>query len=321
MSRPLCSVIVRCFNEERHIGRLLAGIAEQSVDGVEILVVDSGSTDATVAIASRYATRILSIRPEEFSFGRSLNLGCSQARGRFLVFASAHVYPVYRDWLESLLAPFESDEVALVYGKQRGADATKYSEHRVFAKWFPDTSAPRQPHPFCNNANAAIRARLWEDFPYDEELTGLEDIDWANRVMVAGYEIAYESVAEVVHVHEESMRAIFNRYRREAIALRTVSPDQSLGLRDVLRLIPANVASDCYHAWRDGKLSRSWSEIVAFRTMQFLGSYSGFSQREPVSGALRQRFYYPTGLGRRSNHQPRTHELIDYSKPNSNDDD
>ena len=58
----------------------------------------------------------------------------------FIVIASAHIYPVYKDWLEQLLAPFAQSQVARVYGKQRGNETTKYSEHQVFAKWYPDHS-------------------------------------------------------------------------------------------------------------------------------------------------------------------------------------
>ncbi|WP_416672062.1 glycosyltransferase family 2 protein [Egbenema bharatensis] len=175
-SSPKCSIVIRCYNEEQHIGRLLSGLVQQTVQDIEMIVVDSGSTDATVAIASQYPIKLVSIRPEDFSFGRSLNLGCEAATGEFIVIASAHVYPVYKDWLEQLLKPFASPDIALVYGKQRGNEITKYSEHQVFATWFPDRSNPHQSHPFCNNANAAIRRLLWEQVPYDETLTGLEDL-------------------------------------------------------------------------------------------------------------------------------------------------
>ena len=126
-----------------------------------------------------YPVQILHIPPEEFSFGRSLNLGIAEARREFVVFASAHVYPVYPDWLERLLAPFADPKVGLSYGKQRGNSPTNFSEQQVFAHWFPDQSIPHQPHPFCNNANAAIRRSLWQEHPYDETLTGLEDLAWA----------------------------------------------------------------------------------------------------------------------------------------------
>jgi len=85
-------VIIRCFNEEQHIGRLLSGILQQTVQDTEIIVVDSGSTDATLSIVVRYPVRTVSVRPEEFSFGRSLNAGCRAAEGEFIIIASAHVY-------------------------------------------------------------------------------------------------------------------------------------------------------------------------------------------------------------------------------------
>ena len=87
-----CSLIIRAYNEEKHIGRLLAGIMQQTVKDVEVIIVDSGSTDATTAIASRYPVSILKILPEDFTFGRSLNQGISHANGEFIVIASAHVY-------------------------------------------------------------------------------------------------------------------------------------------------------------------------------------------------------------------------------------
>jgi rhamnosyltransferase len=166
---PLCSVVIRCYNEEEHIGRLLSGIAEQTIREVEIIVVDSGSTDATLSIASHYPVKILSIKPEDFSFGRSLNLGCRAARGNYIIIASAHVYPAYRDWLEQLLAPLADDRIALVYGKQRGSGSTKYSERQVFRKWFPEGSILNQGNPFCNNANSALRHSLWKELPYNED--------------------------------------------------------------------------------------------------------------------------------------------------------
>ena len=131
---PLVSVIIRCCNEEKHIGRLLSGILEQSLREVEIVVVDSGSSDATLAIASRFPVQIRHIAREEFSFGRSLNIGCQAARGEFLVIASAHVYPVYRDWLAKMIAPFGDPQIGLVYGQQRGDERTQYAEHQIFEK-------------------------------------------------------------------------------------------------------------------------------------------------------------------------------------------
>jgi glycosyltransferase involved in cell wall biosynthesis len=53
------SIVIRSYNEEEHIERLLSGITRQSIKDLEIIIVDSRSTDATLSIASRYPERIL----------------------------------------------------------------------------------------------------------------------------------------------------------------------------------------------------------------------------------------------------------------------
>lgn len=310
------SIIIRCYNEEQHIGRLLSGIMQQTHSDVEIIVVDSGSTDATVAIASRYPIKLITIKPEDFSFGRSLNLGCQAATGEILVFASAHVYPVYQDWLEQLLTPFVDASIALTYGKQRGCDTTQYSEHQIFATWFPDKSeiTQKQDHPFCNNANAAIRRDLWQQYPYNEDLTGLEDLDWAKRVMQSGYQIAYVPEAEIIHVHQETPRRTYNRYRREAIALKQIYPEEHFHFWDFVRLFIANTFSDYYHAWHDQCLTQNLLSIPLFRLMQFWGTYQGFDQQGLTNRQLRQTFYYPRGLTRASEPKHERNRLaIDYA--------
>jgi glycosyltransferase involved in cell wall biosynthesis len=293
LRKPKCSIVVRCFNEEPHISKLLSGISQQILKDVEIVLVDSGSTDKTLKIASRYPVRIIHINPEDFSFGRALNRGCEAATADFIVMASAHVYPVYKDWLDKLLSFFQDGKVGLVYGKQRGNELSRYSEHQIFAHWFPDKSNSHQSHPFCNNANAAIRKSLWEQLPYDENLTGLEDIDWAKRAIEMRYKIAYSAEAEIIHIHDETYSSILNRYRREALALKQIIPEEKFSLRDFARLFLINTWNDLLHAWQERLLAREFLSIVAFRFMQFWGTYRGFSQNGPVTNRLKQRFYYP----------------------------
>ncbi len=136
--KPECSIIIRAYNEEKHIRRLLEGISQQTVKDIQIILVDSGSTDKTVDIAKQFPVEIVHINPKEFTFGRSLNLGIGQAKADIVVIASAHVYPVYPDWLERLLEPFKEPLVAVSYGKQRGMETTQFSEQMIFFHWFPD---------------------------------------------------------------------------------------------------------------------------------------------------------------------------------------
>jgi glycosyltransferase involved in cell wall biosynthesis len=296
MNRILASVIVRTYNEQNHVGRLLKGVFGQSIKNIEVIIVDSGSSDDTLNIASKFPVQIYEIKPEEFSFGRSLNLGCKKSVGEFLIIASAHVYPVYEDWIEKLISPFNDSNVVLVYGKQRGNHATRYSEHKIFERWFPDTSNFSQDQPFCNNANAAIRRKIWQELPYDESLLGLEDLDWAKRAMKMANRIVYAADAEVVHVHNETSSSIYNRYRREALALKRIFPEERFSVWDFIRLFCANFVTDAYHAKHDRALWKNWYDIFIFRLMQFWGTYRGYAQRGPITAELRQTFYYPGGL-------------------------
>jgi len=299
MTTPACSIVIRAYNEEKHIGRLLQGIQEQDLKKVQVILVDSGSTDGTRSIARENAVEVIEIDPREFTFGRSLNLGIAQASAPLIVVASAHVYPVYPDWLTRLLEPFEDSNVGLVFGKQRGADTTHFSEHQIFHHWYPEVSVRRQSHPFCNNANAAIRRSLWLQHPYDETLPGLEDLEWGKWVQEQGHGISYIAEAEVIHVHNESLDGIYNRYKREAMAFKRIYPQETFSVQDLNHLFMQNVISDWKEASRQKVLLHNWLRIAGFRWRQFYGTYQGYRQAGPLTWQLKKAFYYP-----RDTHQP-----------------
>jgi glycosyltransferase involved in cell wall biosynthesis len=289
------SLIVRCFNEEAHIGRLLTGVERQTRRPDEIIIVDSGSTDATVSIAASFdRVTVVPIPPEQFSFGHALNVGVGHATSDICVFASAHVYPVYDTWIEHLIAPFADDLVALTYGRQQTPPNGRFSECRLLEQWFPPKSVSRQRDPFCNNANAAIRRSVWEDLPYDEALTGLEDLDWARRALERGLMLSYVAEAPIIHVHHETFGQVLNRYRREAIAHKAIYHEQNMTWKGAMKLLGFNVVGDLREAARAGVVAHEAVDIVRFRTAQFLGTYQGFRQSGPVTAVLKRRFYYPS---------------------------
>jgi rhamnosyltransferase len=334
-----CSIVIRANNEERYIGRLLEGIALQTVKDVEIILVDSGSTDKTVEIATNFARQndcshyaisnqssipqqsndiyhtlqVVNIHPEDFTFGYSLNQGIAHATRELVVIASAHVYPVYPDWLEHLLTPFADPQIGLAYGKQRGNHTTKFAEQQIFQHWYPDRSQTRQPYPFCNNANAALRRSLWEQQRYDETLPGLEDLDWGHRLMGLGKAIAYVAEAEIIHVHTETPRSVYNRYRREAMAFKHIFPQEHFRWWDLLRHFTLNAFSDLVHAARQRQLNAHLADILWFRWMQFSGTYQGYRQSGPLTWQLRQTFYYPRGINSFGQLSPRNVAPIYYN--------
>ena len=296
--RPTVSAVIRSFNEERGLPRLLHGLSRQTYPPSEVILVDSGSTDSTVLIAEQFGCKVVHIEQGEFSFGRALNVGLAEAAGEIALLASAHVYPVYDSWIAELVRPFRyRDRVAISYGRQVTPPNGRYSEGRLLEQWFPATSNQHQTAPFHNNANAAVRRDVWRELPYDEELTGLEDLDFGKRALAEGYEIAYIAEAMVVHVHDESVQQIINRYRREAIAHKNIYPDQAMSAARAIRLALANVLGDLRAAATEGRTAKVTPDVVRFRAAQFLGSWQGFSQRGPMTEELHRHFYFPAATG------------------------
>lgn len=288
------SVIVRALNEAEHIGRLLASIQAQSVLPDEVILVDSGSTDGTVAIAEQFGAAITHIPPSEFTFGRALNWGCEQAKGEVLVFVSAHVYPLDPSWLAKLIEPFSDDDVALSYGGQTGDHRSNFAEIRLLEAWFPDEPNPDQSEPFCNNANCAVRRSVWQELGYDESLPGLEDIAFGRQVLETNRRISYVPDARIAHVHEEGFRQTLNRYRREAMAYQTIFGKAEMSLLKALGLATVNAAGDAAAVVRSRQFEDALPALK-FRIAQFLGAYLGHRTSESQSKQVIRRMYYPRG--------------------------
>jgi glycosyltransferase involved in cell wall biosynthesis len=288
------SIVIRTLNEATHLDDLLSMIAlqEPATLAREVVVVDSGSTDGTLAIAARHGCRIVHIRRAEFSFGRSLNMGCAAATGEILVFVSGHCVPVGRDWLAELTAPLRAGQAAYSYGRQVGDDNSNYSERRIFAKYFPRVSAIPQEGFFCNNANSALLREVWEAQPFDEELTGLEDMELGRRLVAAGQRLAYVAEAPVFHHHAESWPQVRRRFEREALALRSIMPEIHLSRLDVLRCVLGSVWADWRSARRNGVPARL-RDIALYRYNQYVGSFIGNHEHRRLSRQAKERFFYP----------------------------
>ena len=288
------SLVIRTLNEARHLGELLDVVRRQTTEfDVETVIVDSGSTDETLKIADQFGCRVVHIAKRDFTFGRSLNLGCAAATGNILVFVSGHCVPCDTDWLARLIEPLRSGHAVYAYGRQFGDDSTRFSEHQVFSKYYPPVSQVPQEGFFCNNANAALLRSAWEQRSFDEQLTGLEDMKLAKDLVAGGEKVAYVAEAGVFHIHDESWRQVRVRYEREALALREIMPELHVGFGDFVRYFVSGVLHDCGVALEKRFLSRYCSEIVLFRLMQFWGTYQGNKDHRQVSARQREEYFYP----------------------------
>ena len=261
---------------------LLKGIHGQNHRDWEIVLVDSGSTDGTVEIARKYGARVFHIPKEEFTFGGSLNRGCQEALGRYLVFVSGHVWPITNTWLANLLKPFAEPEVAMVYGRQRGTSATNPCEARDFLMQFGVTSQILVDEPKGHNGNAAIRRDLWAEQPFDESLPAQEDVDWARKIQNKHYRVFYAADAAVYHAHDESLKQVYRRHRNEAVATKRMFPHNRLTWPGIVRRLPYFIGLDILFALR-GRQYRKLFRVPLLRAVQVLGLYRGLRYQSKLA--------------------------------------
>lgn len=210
---PRVSVIIRSKNEERYLGETLAAVRRQQFRDAETIVVDSGSTDDTVAIAERAGATIVHIEPHRFTYGRALNLGVGHASGELLVSLSAHATPQNEGWLGYLVAAFARPNICAVYGRHIPRSNVTPFELLGMRVSGVTSGEPRFQGRSArfSNTNGAFRRDLWTSAPFDESLPGAEDIEWARRMQRAGYVVAYEPLAAVLHSHGEPLPKLIRR--------------------------------------------------------------------------------------------------------------
>lgn len=205
------SVIIRAKNEARSIGECIAAIRRQQAGRqVEVVVVDSGSTDETGRIAREGGAKVVEIPAAGFTFGKSFNAGARAATGRFLAVLAAHSIPAHEEWLENLLRNFADEKVAGVYGRHLPRN-THPLEEKDITLAYPAVRREQTNDRYFSCTNAALRRDLWEREPFTERIIYNDDFEWAGRMQRQGWKIVYEPEAAVFHAHNYSWRTIYRR--------------------------------------------------------------------------------------------------------------
>jgi rhamnosyltransferase len=219
----MISVIIPVKDGGDDLRRCLAAIAAQRVhEPVEVLVIDSGSSDNSRELARSRGARVLEVDSSSFRHGATRNWAAEHARGEVLVFTTQDAFAENDRWLERLCAPLRADEgLAGVYGRQI-AHADAAPPERFFLE-FLYGSGPRVQRvadaaelslrtTLFSNVNSAMHRRVWMQFPFADDLYFLEDQDWSRRVLLAGYAIRYEPEAAVRHSHAYTVTTAFKRF-------------------------------------------------------------------------------------------------------------
>src|SRR3954452_16840711 len=211
--KPLASIVIRTKDEAASIGRLLDILRGQTIaERLELIVVDSGSTDGTVGIVRGRGIEPIEIPAASFTFGGALNTGCEAAGAPLIVALSAHAFPPDGGWAERMVAAFDDARLAAAWGDDRGPDGEPLREAVL-----QDEDHARR-HPFWGYSNPAggFRAALWRERPWRADMPACEDKEWAWHWLRRGWLVRVDPALRVEHDHShDPLRDVYSRSRRE----------------------------------------------------------------------------------------------------------
>lgn len=113
---PLVSVIVPVYNVERYLGRCLDSLCAQTLEDIEFICVNDGSTDSSLDILRATADRDPRFRvidKPNGGYGHTINRGIFEARGTYVGIVESDDF-VEPDMFERLLARAERDDLDVV---------------------------------------------------------------------------------------------------------------------------------------------------------------------------------------------------------------
>jgi rhamnosyltransferase len=267
---------------------------QQLEGGLELLAVDSGSTDGSLAILEAHRARVVRVPPASFDHGGTRNLAASQARGPIVVFLSQDALPADDRFVRTLVEPLEADpRLAGVFARQVPRAEADPLTRRDLAAWVAGRTEPRavflpvaaglahlsplERHRLqaFDDVASAVRRDVLLAHPFAPSRFG-EDVEWAQRVLHLGFGIGYVPEAVVVHSHSRSARGLFrrnylgHRVLHRLFGLRTI-PD----VPHLLRASAGAVATDLATLAREGASASAWLAAPAQALAASYGQYRG----------------------------------------------
>ncbi len=218
------SVVIPVKNGSQTLKKCLGKIRSQTIDDIEIIVLDSMSTDNSQEIALKYNAKIMEIPDGTFNHGLTRNLGVQLATGDLIYLTVQDAWIAEDDMLKKMAKHFEDTEVQSVTGMQ----ATPHEADKNPARWFKRYSEPVaeirifKPGEFSrlsnkaqlkfsrsDNVNTMYRksALITQSF-VNTDLA--EDLIWAKQALERGWKIVRDPSLVVYHYHHHAFRYTFS---------------------------------------------------------------------------------------------------------------
>ena len=200
------SVIVPVYNGGWCLDRCLSGIRRSSYRNYELIVVDNGSTDNSIAIAQAHGARVAHC-PGPSGPGAARNTGVQVASGQLLLFVDADVV-VREDVLSRVVARFLTNpECAAVFGSydDRPTATNFLSQYKNLLHHFVHQNANSQATTFWAGCGAIRTDVFLKVGGFDQEkypTPSIEDIELGDRIYRQGYRICLDREVQATHLKE-----------------------------------------------------------------------------------------------------------------------
>jgi rhamnosyltransferase len=292
------SVIIPTKNAGPQLRHVLDGVLNQQIDWpLEVLVIDSGSTDNTINIVKSYASvRLIEIAPREFGHGKTRNFAIANTIGEFIAMLTQDALPVNTLWLAELVNTIEMDSrIAGVFGRHIAyTDASPFTRYELEQHFLGFSSNPvveldnrkryeheegyRQFLYFFSDNNALLRRTIWQEIPYPD-VDFAEDQAWARLIIEAGYRKAYAHNAIVCHSHNFGFIERLQRSFDESFALRRLfNYHHGQGVYHAVRSFWGITIRDFRFAFRAGLFKTDFMQVLSMpldNLMRVAGHYLG----------------------------------------------
>lgn len=256
---PKISVIVPVKDGGPLLAEVMAAIAAQGPS--ELLVVDSGSRDASVAVAREHGARVIEIDPATFKHGPTRNLAAEAATGDVLAFLTQDATPE-PGWLDTIATAFtETPELGVMFGPHLARPSTSPMIARELEQFFAGFASPdggrrdygEGDESFLSNVNAAYRRACWDEIRFSD-LAYSEDQAFGRAIAAQSRWIKrYEPAMAVLHAHDYPPAEFFRRYFDEYRGLaETVGHREAIHPLHIVRDAVARARADAAWVGRHG---------------------------------------------------------------------
>ena len=217
------ALIIPTRNAAPHLDRLLPALAAQSLQPDEVFVVDSASTDDTVARFRAYGARVEVIDPKQFNHGGTRRWASQQVSAQALIYLTQDAIPADDQSFARLVANLYSEtDIGVAYGRQLphptagllGAQSRHFNyPAQGRSKRLSDAPELGIKTCFSSDSFSVYRRDALEavgGFPQD--VIGSEDAYVAAKMLLSGYAVRYAADAQVLHSHDYRLLEEFRRY-------------------------------------------------------------------------------------------------------------